>query len=408
MDQRADSFARATIAKSVRTYVSEIRCWIAFIELLELDCFLSPPVDVILKYISVFRNTASAQQYLKALRWFCVYTRYPTPWANDPSVLQTLRGAKKLTQMRTRAKPILSWAQIEALVSRAKLEKEFQVGTVIVLATSFMFRVPSECIPLCSRGAHSSVEAIWDGGRPALLVSLASRKNLPQGAQMIRRCVCLHSRRVLCPVCELRDHLHRTKKRGDGRIFDLSTAAFTKVLRRLIQAGGSVFNGIKASECSSHIFRRSSAMELMRRRTPLGQIMRAGQWGGGGFLSYLLQTEVDSEAIFDCMIDGSDSDGEQPRKAARKPAAKTAIQPSRERLSDPFALLEAPQVNPGLGRVCAASPIPEIAEPDYTSIFGRARRLPGSPCRGTPAAQPTHSPAKKSPKITEYFQRPPQ
>ena len=96
-----------------------MKCWLSFVELLELECFLSPPVDVVLKFISVFRNAASAQQYLKALRWICIYTRYPTPWANDPSVLQTLRGARKLTQARKRAKPILSWAQIEALVNRA-------------------------------------------------------------------------------------------------------------------------------------------------------------------------------------------------------------------------------------------------------------------------------------------------
>ena len=146
-------------------------------------------------------------------------------------------------------------------------------------------------------------------------------------------------------------------------------------------------------------------MELMRRKTPLGQIMRAGQWGGGGFLSYLLQTEVDSEAVFDCMVDGSDSDGEPPRKSTKKSANQKAIQPSRERLPDPFALLETPQANPGLRQDFSASPIPEIAEPDYTSIFGRARRLPGSPNRGAPAVQPTRSPAKKSQKITKFYPR---
>jgi len=266
------------------------------------------------------------------------------------------------------------------------------VATVMVLATSFMFRVPSECLPLCSRSAHSSVQAIEDGGRPALLVTLASRKNLPKGSEMIRRCICLSGRKILCPVCELRDHLGRFHKRGPGRLFDISAAAFTKVLRRLILTGRSLFPGVVAEECSSHIFRRSSANELLRRRTPLGQIMRAGQWGGGGFLHYLLQTEIDREATFECMVDGSDSEGEDLPRPKRAHRVQQPLSTARTSLPDPFAT-SLPAEGPLAFPSASAEESFAIVEPDFGSIFGRARRVPGSPAR-QPASSSSTGPSR--------------
>ena len=377
LDERAAAIARETIAKSVKTYASAIRCWMSFVSLLGLTCFLSPSESVVIKYIAIFRNGDTAAQYLKTLKWFCVYARYPTPWATSASVKQVLNGSKKLTRKNRvkRSKVVLTWEQIERLVQGARQRSELEVATVMVLSTSFMFRIPSECIPLCIKGTHSSVEAVMDGGRPALKVTLASRKNLQTGSVMVRRCVCGSRRNILCPVHALQDYLHAQPR--TGRLFSISQAAFIKVVRSLIGSGSAAFADIASADCTSHMFRRSSANELMRRGRSLGQIMHAGQWGGGGFLSYLLKADVDAEAAFDCMIAASDSDDEPNRtgRAVRRPAArpwfdaegKSAQQsPAPAAASaDPFSVIvQQPRER---------SPSPEIARDDFTSIFRQER-----------------------------------
>ena len=367
-----------------------IRCWIAFVDMLGLQCFLTPENNVITRYIALFRNGDSAHQYLKALKWACVYLDVPTPWASDPSVLQTLRGVKKITRSARRAKPILTWNQIELLVRRAFQVGEAEVGTIMALSTVFMFRVPSECLPLCQNSEHSKIQAIMEGDRPALLVTLASRKNLPQGSQLIRRCVCIRERKVLCPVHSLHDHLQRFKRFGPGRIFTTSAAAFQKVMRRLIATGGEPFAGIRPEDCGSHILRRSSANELMRRGSSLGQIMHAAQWGGGGFLSYLLKADVNKEAIFDCMVAESDSDDERSerRDTRRSVARPGSAHPRPARSGDPF--FEVPALGDS-GE--AISPTPEV---DYEALFRVAVARPPTPPPQAPAKRPAASSSSES------------
>ena len=393
LDERAQAIARETIAKSVKTYASAIRCWMSFVTMLGLTCFLSPPEDVIIQYIAIFRNGDSAAQYLKTLKWVCVYCRYPTPWAVSPAVKQILNGSKKLTRQNRvkRAKVIFTWEQISRLVTGARSRNELEVATVMVLSTSFMFRIPSECIPLCIQGAHSTVTALLDGGRPALKVTLASRKNLQSGSVMVRRCVCGQQRNILCPVHALQDYLHSQPR--TGRLFSISAAAFIKVVRDLISSGSTAFEGIVSTDCTSHVFRRSSANELMRRGRSLGQIMHAGQWGGGGFLSYLLKADVDAEAAFDCMVAASDSD-EEPggkkrtaRRLADRPWFDTVGESAHTQkesdmaVADPFSI--------AFENSRERSPSPEIARDDFASIFRQERPA----CHPPPTHQ--HQPKRR-------------
>ena len=287
-----------------------------------------------------------------------------------------------------RSKVILSWEQIGRLVTGARYRNEMEVATVMVLSTSFMFRIPSECLPLCIKGTHSSVIAVVDGGRPALKVTLASRKNLQSGSVMVRRCVCGQKRNILCPVHALHDYLHVQPR--TGRLFSLSAAAFIKVVRELISSGSAAFSGVVSADCTSHLFRRASANELMRRGRSLGQIMHAGQWGGGGFLSYLLKADVDTEAAFDCMVDESDSD-EGPsggKRAARRRDARPWFDADGES-ADPStaaAMAAADPFSVEFEQPRERSPSPEIARGDFASIFRQDR--PAAPQSAAQNPQP--------------------
>ena len=85
----------------------------------------------------------------------------------------------------------------------------------------------------------------------------------------------------------------------------MSPNAFNTLLRKVAISFG--IPPEMALLLSSHVFRRSMAMELVRSHSPLATNLEAGSWRFNAFMEYC-QKHVEEEAVVACIIDHSDTD----------------------------------------------------------------------------------------------------
>ena len=116
----------------------------------------------------------SAKGYVSALRWAHDKCRVSISQFDTRALQQVLRGAQALMFTARRAvKDALLWDDVRKLVRVALRAGEIAAATEYVLASNFLFRVPSELLPL---SYERCLEV--DGGR-TLQVELKRRKNRP-------------------------------------------------------------------------------------------------------------------------------------------------------------------------------------------------------------------------------------
>ena len=214
---------RESIAKSTRTYASEIRCWLRFAQLIDVDP-LDPSERDVLHYVTIFRNSESAHKYITAMRWlfsYCEESQKIKVW--DTSTLkQQLNGLKKVAPTSNRGeKKSIDWALAKRLVDFRESRGDYERACCYALATQLLPRVQDELLPLCmnklSTGGHST---ILMKGR-CIEFHLLSRKNMPRGSIICRGCLCKESRNVLCPIHSITHYFARTHRslQSPGRLF---------------------------------------------------------------------------------------------------------------------------------------------------------------------------------------------
>ena len=75
----------------------------------------------------------------------------------------------------------------------------------------------------------------------------------------------------------------------------MSPNAFNTLLRKVAISFG--IPPEMALLLSSHVFRRSMAMELVRSHSPLATILEAGSWRSNAFMEYCQKHVVEEEAV---------------------------------------------------------------------------------------------------------------
>ena len=210
------------------------------------------------------------------------------------------------------------------------------------LASAFMFRVASECLPLEFQGPHSSCAIVLVEGREALRVHLASRKNAPGGASLVRPCVCHGTPNPnRCPVHAVRRWCAATKRSATGG--RLLTMSAQQAGRRLRTFAGLCLMA-HAVSATLHGFRRGRAQWLVRSRKPLSVILQAGGWSSAAFLGYLDREEVSEAAFLDLLSEEDEaaeasppsSEHGAPPEGARAPAPGPGLKPAPRPGSGPL------------------------------------------------------------------------
>ena len=116
---------------------------------------------------------------MKHLRWAHRFLRLSSTW--DSSVLaQVRRGAAK------GGPPPRPWLALQAdsvrrLVQIAKDRGDMEQAAILAIGRLFLFRVPSECLPLQVSGDHSTIQ-LEDA---VAVVTLSSRKHT-RGPSLLR------------------------------------------------------------------------------------------------------------------------------------------------------------------------------------------------------------------------------
>lgn len=330
---RAGAWQDATIAFSRASYRSKIGLWLYCFSVGLLGAHgtvWSATSQQALMFISFFRSAASADEYLKAVRW--LYTRCDRPlgfggfsW-ESPAVAQALRGGKKLEARSCKPKLALDWEDTAALVSEAERARDPSVALGFRFASGFLLRVRSEMVPIMYSDLRYRPASESARGAEALGIVLARRKNRPQGSTLWRECLC----RKRPHLCVLHWTLALLAARGvqsieaaqgcEARLFPWSYDYFLKRLRTYAQCAGLA----EAARRSSREFRRGTARELLRAGAALSVVLQSGEWTSGAYRRYIDANEVDQLALFDSIEALSDDDQAEPAPARKRPAPASA------------------------------------------------------------------------------------
>ena len=342
LQKRADIAANNTIRKSIKTYVSEIKTWIKYCQFLGFTSCIEPSVPQLRAFLGLFSNPFSGEKYLQAVRWAHVRLCLDTSAFDHESIKQIKKGGKKdfRAQFGVAFKPAITFLHLDALVNAAVQQGETEQAALYALAMNFLFRVPSELLPLCMDNLqeHSRVTfTVGPDGKAILRIDLKTRKNCPDGSSLERKCACRYvrkdgtdcegesrssldmrldgerERRVFslqrsfrCAPCALIAHIKKKKMQNiKGRLFNTSKDQFQTLLRR--HAHTSMVP--HADALTSKVFRRGGARELLRHGGNLRDVLAAGQWRSAGFLQYILLEEVEEAALFEIIAERDDGEG---------------------------------------------------------------------------------------------------
>ena len=98
LDERAKFAAMGTIRKSAKTYLSQAKLFYEYCKVQGLDNPFDISLELLCRYLAIFKNGYSAEKYLQAISWVFTYCHRPKAELDilhHPAVKQIIRGNKK-------------------------------------------------------------------------------------------------------------------------------------------------------------------------------------------------------------------------------------------------------------------------------------------------------------------------
>ena len=182
----------------------------------------------------------------------------------------------------------------------AEAQGDTEMAAILVMGRAFLFRMPSECLPLQLTGEHSEVTIEGD----VIRVMLTRRKCSSVPVLLERQCCCRRSGKSLCAFHKMRPVVDRVSKAGQNRLFDVSPQGFLRKLRELAAQCGIP----EAGSLGTHALRRGMARDIVDAGGSLATLMRAGDWKSAAYAQYLRENQIEDKAVADLLIDHSDSE----------------------------------------------------------------------------------------------------
>ena len=272
-----------------------------------------PPADPqhVEMFVSIFRNGATAQNYVGYIKWACVQQGLSSEWYTE-SVAMAIKGAKKAT-LRMRggqvgARLLLTENLVTQIVRLSDVIGPRGFSEAVIVAWEFLLRVQSEAVCL-QKGAPQDSDklspsrhsGLWVDNSRGLCLRLQRRKHRPNGSFLVRGCSCREVGSTRCPPHRIGPFL--TGLEYGQRLWQWSASEWRHLVRRALT---QLFVN-DAQSFTLKGFRAGKATELARKGLPLGEIMAAGEWKSGAGLRYIDTDAVDM-ACFTRVLDTSDSD----------------------------------------------------------------------------------------------------
>ena len=250
------------------------------------------------RYCSVFSRAGTLTTYMQHLRWAHRFLRLSNDW-HTGVVAQIVRGIKK-SPAPPRLRLALQANDVRKLVKQAEAQGDLEMAAMLAVGRAFLFRMPSECIPLQLSGDHSEVTLEGD----VLQVMLSRRKCSNVPVILERRCCCKNSGRSLCAVHKMIPIIARARQSGGGRLFNVSVHCFLRKLREL----GASCGIANSDKLGTHVLRRGMARDIIDAGGSLATLLRAGDWKSASYIKYLREGQVEERAAADLLIEHSDSE----------------------------------------------------------------------------------------------------
>ena len=298
LDESGQLYMLAAIGRSLASYAAGIRCWAAFRDAMGDRCQFPASERSAIQYVSIFQQGSTMDTYLKHLRWAHRFLRMENGW-DTPVLRQVCRGRAKLSDP-PKQKLALQATDVRALVKHALKVGDVEQAAILAAGRLFLFRVPSECIPLELNGQHSQL-AVEDD---VLTITLMRRKNTRIPSVLRRKCCCAEAGRHLCALHLLAPLIDFARSEGCDRVFTKSAAQFIKTLRDHASALGIA----NAGSLGSHSLRRGMASDIIDAGGSLAVLLKAGDWRSAAFLQYLRDHQIEETAASQLLIAHSDSE----------------------------------------------------------------------------------------------------
>ena len=288
----------AGFKRSITRFKSAINMWQKFCDKFGFPVF---PVqsDRVEIFISNFRVSVTARNYIASIKNACLILRQSTKW-DGAHVRKLIDNVEKLAPNHSiEIKSAIQIVMLRKLVNRAiSLSKTLkvwsQIRVILVLGYSMLLRIPSECIPMqncktttSSLNSHSAVKLT----KSNISLTLKRRKNLNKPSEIKRECICTPGDEdSICPVHTLKEFINTSKCPEGGQLFDINAEEFNYRLRLLLQLEGETEE--QAMTYSSKSLRRGGARDVVELGLPADTLKVAGMWQSSEYMAYLDRSEV--------------------------------------------------------------------------------------------------------------------
>ena len=313
LDIKADHLRNMSVQGSYRSVASALRCWHRFATgiLSYTEEATLPPKssEHAVLFVTIFRKAKTAENYLGSVRWACVRLGLKTDW-RDASVMQALARAKKRTISilgdAQRQNFLLTTSSMVQLVQMlVQLDVPRGMLVLAVLAWQFLLRVQSAGVMMCAgdtscaHGLQHGVNGVVWMFNQEVHLRLRRRKHRPNGSWLRCKCSCDECV-LLCPVHFVGVYVAQTNV--GTPLLNFTVPQCVNAIKRAL-----TLLGVENARCFSlKAFRAGHATELAKKGTPIGQILKAGEWRSSAFLRYVDEDVVDANSFANEILDSQD------------------------------------------------------------------------------------------------------
>ena len=331
LDQRAKQLKLANIAKSKPATISGLKLWTNFAEQVlgyPRGCAIPPSeADHVVKYIGVFTNPGTAQNYISNLRFACTYAGKDNKHWDTEEVRMTLRGLKKidfkLYKGPKRVKFLLTELHIRALYTYNKTRGWMVWAVCILMSWCFLLRAQSESLTVFKGTSGDDIARpadrqnglyFEDKEQKVLCFWMKSRKNRPGGSLLRFKCSCQRSPDMVCPCCDTREYLGRFQVGEE--MWSFKPHVFLREVKKSLEMLGIA----KASNLTFKSFRAGMATHMARSGLfHVKEITEAGEWKSDCWNRYVDEDQVLDAVLNPCesmdrVLAQSDSEAEEDAK----------------------------------------------------------------------------------------------
>jgi hypothetical protein len=319
LDSAVSALAFQQIFHSRASVASGLSAWAAFAEgvLQYQESETLPPRTTVdaQRFVTIFRNGATAYNYLLYVLWSCKLYHLDTLWWSAELRL-TLSGSKKRSRDLLDLQPmsplltLLDTSIVQRLVTANDAAGQVWLSVFVLVCWFCLLRVASEGIALEKGNAEDVTSlpshrhsGVWVDRRGVAHLRLRRRKHRQQGALISRPCTCSSGGVQFCLPHRLGPFLEGLAE--GQRLWQVSAHAAHRMLQSQLTF---VVGRERALRFTLKAFRAGHATELSRKGCSVQEVLAAGDWKGSTLFSYVRPDEVNDLALLTTAFDRSDEE----------------------------------------------------------------------------------------------------